>query len=140
MLPKHWRLFKKFWTKYLTMIPPQKTLFLIVSHTSFCFRRYTNLFNTVLITNLCNDMKWRTQMKILTVVGCGECGQIFLFNFAVFSNFYRIHSMLMMVTLHTKLYYQATITRSMGKTSRYFTVITQEILEQLSWIHVLTQL
>lgn len=71
-------------------------------------------------------------MKILTIVGCGECGQIFLFNFAIFSNFYRIHSMLMMVTLHTKLYYQVTITRSMGKTSRYFTIITQEILEQLS--------
>lgn len=71
-------------------------------------------------------------MKILTVVGCGECGQFFLFSFAVFSNFHWVHSMLMMVTLHTKLYYQVTITRSIGKTSRYFTVITQEILEQLS--------
>lgn len=71
-------------------------------------------------------------MKILTVVGCGECGQFILFSFAVFSNFHWVHSMLMMVTLHTKLYYQVTITRSIGKTSRYFTVITQEILEQLS--------
>lgn len=42
-------------------------------------------------------------MKILTVVGCGECGQFFLFSFAVFSNFHWVHSMLMMVTLHTKL-------------------------------------
>lgn len=37
--------------------PPKKTLFLIVSHISVCFRHYANLFNTVLITNLCNDMK-----------------------------------------------------------------------------------
>lgn len=70
-------------------------------------------------------------MKILTVVGYGGCGQIFLFNFTVFSNFHQVHSMLMMVTLHTKLYYQVSIIRN-RETSKYFMVITQEILEQLS--------
>lgn len=39
----------------------------------------------------------------------------FSVQFYLFSNFHWVHSMLMVVILHTKLYYQATITRNIGK-------------------------
>lgn len=111
------KIIQEIWNKIFNHDPPTpNTIFNCFPR--FCFRHYANLFNTVLITSLCDDTRWRTQMKILTVVGYGEYGQIFLFNFQLyFPIFHWVHSMLIMVTLHTKPYYQDTVTRSIGRTS-----------------------
>lgn len=63
-------------------------------------------------------------MKILTVVGCGGMWADFFFSILLyFPIFHWEHSMLIIVTLHTKLQYQETIIRSIGKTSVFYRIL-----------------